>query len=419
MESKRIGFISTRLSGTDGVSLETRKWAHVLEREGHKCFFMAGELDTPSEASFLVPTCHFTDPAIQEVSKNCFGCTNRTSETTQKIEKLKHALKQSIRDFIDKFDLDLIIPENALTIPLNLPLGLAITEVAIETNIPMIVHNHDFFWERKRFLRNGCWDYLNKAFPPNLPMVKHAVLNSSQDNQLSLRKGISAMVIPNVMDYKNPPPPPDGYADDLRDRLGMKPDEKFILQPTRIVKRKGIEHAIELLHRLKMPAKLVISHAFGDEGDDYSTRVKNYSDLLGVETLLCDHLLAEERGTDKDGNKLYTLADFYSQADLVTYPSSIEGFGNAFLEAVYYRVPLIVNNYSVYSFDIKPKGFRTIEIDDYVHDAAVEQTREVLNNPELGAEMTAINYELGKRYFSFEILQQSLCTLMIKCFGAE
>ncbi len=46
----RIGFVSTRLSTTDGVSLETEKWTHVLTRLGHQCFFFAGLCDRPPEA---------------------------------------------------------------------------------------------------------------------------------------------------------------------------------------------------------------------------------------------------------------------------------------------------------------------------------------------------------------------------------
>jgi hypothetical protein len=34
---KRIGFISTRFHGTDGVTLEARKWAHILQGMGHSC----------------------------------------------------------------------------------------------------------------------------------------------------------------------------------------------------------------------------------------------------------------------------------------------------------------------------------------------------------------------------------------------
>ncbi|RZB37547.1 MAG: hypothetical protein SRB2_01091 [Desulfobacteraceae bacterium Eth-SRB2] len=34
----RIGFVSTRLSGTDGVSLETNKWVDILQGLRHECF---------------------------------------------------------------------------------------------------------------------------------------------------------------------------------------------------------------------------------------------------------------------------------------------------------------------------------------------------------------------------------------------
>jgi len=44
---KRIGFVSTRFAGTDGVTLEARKWAHILHDLGHSCFWMAGQLDAP------------------------------------------------------------------------------------------------------------------------------------------------------------------------------------------------------------------------------------------------------------------------------------------------------------------------------------------------------------------------------------
>jgi len=412
-----LGFVSTRLAGTDGVSLETRKWSEVLQREGYECLYMAGVLDTPPQKSFLVPECHFDNPAILETYRGCFGQPGRTPETTKRIEKLKHRLKCSLREFIDKFDIDLLIPENALTIPLNLPLGLAITEVAVESGVPTIAHHHDFFWERKRFLHNGCWDYLNKAFPPHLPTVTHVVLNSSQDNQLSLRTGISATIIPNVMDFHNPPPPKDAYADDLRRNLGIDESEKLILQPTRIVKRKGIEHAIELVRRLGIPAKLVISHASGDEGGDYAARVKEYSELMGVTCILCSDIVGERRGTTGDGRKIYTLADLYRESDLVTYPSAIEGFGNAFLEAIYYGCPIMVNNYSIYHCDIGPKGFQTIKMDDYVSGETVAHALEVLQDPQRSSAVSKHNYALGKKFFSYEMVRQKLHTLICEFFG--
>jgi len=418
MEKKRIGFISTRLAGTDGVSLETRKWAEVLERDGHKCFYMAGELDTPEERSFLVEDCHFRNKKVWDIYLTCFGREVRVKETSESVEALKNALRDSIGQFVERFDLDLLIPENANAIPFNIPLGLAITEYIMETGMKVIAHHHDFFWERKRFLNNACWDYLSAGFPPNISSMRHVVLNTSQRHQISLRRGISATIIPNVMDFQNTPPPPDGYADDLRESLGIEPNEKMILQPTRIVQRKGIEHAVELVHRLRIPAALVISHASGDEGLEYYHRLREYSDLMGVKTIYCSDNVGQMRGTLEDGGKVYVLRDFYQQADLVTYPSVFEGFGNAFLEAVYHKRPLVVNDYSVYSCDIKPKGFRTIEIDGYVTETAVNHAREVLENPKVGEEMAEHNRELAKSFFSYEVVRQNLRAMFVDYFGA-
>ena len=66
------------------------------------------------------------------------------------------------------------------------------------------------------------------AFPPHLPAIQHVVINSSADNQLSLRTGISATIIPNVMDFENPPPPIDDYAADVRDALEIEKGEWLI-----------------------------------------------------------------------------------------------------------------------------------------------------------------------------------------------
>ena len=299
-----IGFISTRFAGTDGVSLETEKWARVFENERFHCFYFAGELDRDPEQSFLVPKAHFMEPEIRTIFNSAFGSTAnqvRERKLTTKIHVIKEHLKDQLYDFIAKFNIDLLIPENALTIPLNIPLGLAITEVIAETGLPTIAHHHDFFWERQQFKTNSVWDYLNMAFPPHLPPIRHVVISSSADNQLSLRTGISGTIIPNVMDFKNPPLPPDEYGNDVRQALGLDPDERLILQPTRVVKRKGIENAIELVSRLGIKARLVISHASGDEGHDYEQRIIDYSRRMQVNTLFVSDIINDRRGKTEDG----------------------------------------------------------------------------------------------------------------------
>ncbi len=440
--SRRIGFISTRFAGTDGVSLETAKWATVIERMDHECYYFCGLSDRPEEKSYVVPEAFYRHPTIDAITQTVFaglwGHLNnerkihpeleplhqdffsvytRPAQITKQIQELKDYFKGHLYEFAQRFSLEALIVENAITIPVNIPLGLAITEFIAETGYPVIAHHHDFHWERQRFLTNSVRDYLATAFPPSLPSIRHVVINSIQAYQLASRLGIAAMVIPNVMDFNSVPAQDDDYALTARADLGLSPGQYLILQPTRIIQRKGIEHAIELTRRLGMPAELVISHAAGDEGTDYEKRVREFAALLEVTVNFESEIVGDRRGLTPDGRKIYTLGDIYPQADLVTYPSSIEGFGNAFLEAVYYQRPIMLNNYSIYEADIKPKGFNVIEFDGFISDQTLEQARYVLTHPEETRSQCEHNYELARRYYSYAMLERRLHVLLSDCFG--
>lgn len=440
--SHRIGFISTRFAGTDGVSLETAKWAEVLERLGHSCFYFSGQSDRPSEISQVVPEAFYRHPVIDAINTVAYAGTWGTPEQTRasrpdlvglhkdffsiyirpphisrQVQELKEYLKKELYSFVRAFEVELLIVENASTIPLNIPLGLAIAEFVAETGFPMIAHHHDFHWERQRFAVNCVSDYIASAFPPVQHPIRHVVINTVQAQQLASRYGVFSRVIPNVMDFDVPPPAPDAYCSTVRADLGVHDGEYLVLQPTRIIQRKGIEHAIELVRRLGFKARLVISHAAGDEGTAYERRVHEFADLLGVSISFEADQVGDTRSTLPDGRKIYTLGDVYPQADLVTYPSSIEGFGNAFLEAVYYRRPLVVNNYSIYEIDIKPKGFRVVEFDGFISDATLTDVRRILLDRDLAAAWAEENYALAKRYFSYSMLEIRLRTLLADCFG--
>ena len=415
---KRIGFISTRFHGTDGVTLEAAKWADILEAEGADCFWMAGLLDKREAISHLDPVAFFNHPSILDVQGYLFGKTTRPRDTSDRIQEIKNGLKNSIYRFIERFDLELLIPQNILAIPMHVPLGLAMTEVIAETGMPTIAHHHDFTWERERFTVTSGNDYLSAAFPPTLPSMVHIVINSMQQKELARRYGQASTIIPNVIDFETPPPELDEYSRDFRQQIGVTPDDILVLQPTRLVPRKGIEHAIELLRRLKEPRlKLVLSHPSGDEGDAYAKLLLERIADAGIQALFIADRIGEQRGFTADGRKIYTLFDIYPHADLVTYPSYYEGFGNAFLEAVYFRKPVVVNTYAVYARDIDPLGFKTIEMSMLVTNEVVEKTHEILNNPSLRETWGSINYDLGVKFFSYSVARRKLAGRIAKLFG--
>jgi glycosyltransferase involved in cell wall biosynthesis len=418
----RIGFISTRFAGIDGVSLESEKWARMLQRSGHEVFWFAGQLDRPESSSMLVPEAFFEHPDNQLISDAVWGRSNRPPAINARIRRLADFLKARIYDFTHQFGVDILLPENALTIPMHVPLGLAITDFIAETGMPTVAHHHDFYWERTRFTISAVRDYLEMAFPPVLPQVQHAVINSAARDQLAWRKGVGAIIIPNVLDFEHPPRVAPLTIERVRDAIGVKPGDILVLQPTRVVPRKGIEHAITLLARLKDPrCKLVVSHESGDEGEAYLHALRDMAEHAGVDLRFIKTVVprccgGEPQPTTDEGVSLW---DVYPCADLVTYPSLYEGFGNALLEAFYFKVPVLINRYSIFVQDIEPRGFKTIAMDGIVTQEVVDQVRRILDRPGERSAMVEHNYRIATRYFSYAVLQRRLQTLVINVMGLD
>ncbi|NQT16720.1 MAG: glycosyltransferase, partial [Planctomycetes bacterium] len=159
-------------------------------------------------------------------------------------------------------------------------------------------------------------------------------------------------------------------------------------------------------------AKLVITHASGDEGDAYGKRIREFAELMEVDVVFAHRWISDRRETGPDGRKLFPIEDVYPQADLISYPSTYEGFGNAFLEAVYYKCPIVCNRYAIYRTDIEPCGVRPILFDGFPTDETVAEIRRVLTDSQYRKQMVEHNYEIASRFFSYEVVQDELRLIM-------
>ena len=420
-ERKKLsfGFLSTRLAGLDGVSLETQKWVDVLK--GKKCpvFFMAGELDTDPAVSHLAPMAHFQHSEIQKIQDLLFAEKTRSTELGRRIQQIKEALKEEIKRFHSKFNFDILVVQNALAIPVNIPLGLAITEFIIGTGIPTIAHHHDFFWERERFNSPVVNDYLRAAFPPVHPSIQHVVINSLAGQAIGQFTGASWTLIPNVLDFKMLPAEIDDYNRHFKKDIGLDDDTLIFLQPTRIVSRKGIETAAELVKRTGLSkASLVITHEAGDEGQEYLMRIEEFAKFIDVDLRLISDRIGLQRDSKSSGDRTYTLWDAYLNADIVVYPSLYEGYGNAFVETIYCKKPIVINRYAIFVADIENKGFDVVSFDGYITNGTIRRIKDLLDNPDQTAQTVEKNYMLGWRYLSYEMLEEKLEQLLINFFGS-
>lgn len=422
----RIGFVSTRLAGTDGVSLEATKWATIFQRLGHTSYYCAGELEPTCPAGLLLPEMHFTHPKVKWIHDHAFKRTRPSPGLRDEIESIASTLESGLYRFVDDYRIDVLVVENALAIPMNVPLGIALARLIEKTGLPTIAHHHDFYWERDRFLPCSIPEVLDTTFPPDLPSIQHVVINSLAQDSLRRRRGIDSEVVPNILDFSRAAPGINGFSRGLRRSLGLTHEHLLILQPTRVIRRKGIELSIELVRRLRMPHNksrllgkepvLLITHRARDEGIAYLRELRQAAQTADV-PLLYEAARFAQHATRRNRKKIYSLWDAYTHADFVTYPSLYEGFGNALLEAIYFRLPVLVNRYSVYTADIAPLGFDLIEIDGSITEETVEQVIEVTTDPTRRRDMVEYNYEIARRHFSYEAVTPKLEELLRRCTG--
>ncbi|PCH98573.1 MAG: hypothetical protein COB85_01270 [Bacteroidetes bacterium] len=422
----RIGIIIGRIGGVDGVALETEKWIQVFQRMGHEVFILSGqfeeiEIDLKHETLFPVLS-FFSSECAWEQNRAFFDPTDDADELMSDIQSVAQGITNKIKSWISDNQIDVLISENASALPSHLSMAVGIWKAVEETGIPTITHDHDFYWERgDRYV--SPHEEINKMvhsfFPLKLAGVKHAVINTYAKETLEEKFGLDSVVVPNVMDFDIPYGLLTEDNKQLPKDLGLDESDILLFQVTRIVGRKGIEVAIDLIHRLDdKRVKLVITGNHNDDegGKYYKKLVNQIHDLhLFNQVIFTDGSIQNHSWRGHHGSMKYSLSDAYAHANSCTYFSTYEGFGNAFVESVLAKTPIFVNNYEpVYMPDIGSKGFKVVMLEkNELTDQAVDDMREIIYDSKLNKEIADFNFEIGKKNFSYSVLQEKLEELLI------
>lgn len=422
----RIGILIGRIGGVDGVALETEKWISVLRKMGHDVYTLAGQFEErkldPQFETLVLEMSFFSPESFWGQKKAFHFPDDNISELLEHIHFYADLIGDKIIDWAREKKIEVLISENASALPAHLEMGLAIKKAVIKLGIPTITHDHDFHWERgNRYL--SPHPEVNKIvadnFPLRLPNVFHAVINTYGIDTLKNRFNRESILVPNVMNFDLPFGEINETNINLKRNLGLKESDYILAQVTRIVRRKGIETAIQLIHMLEDPhAKLIITGSHSDDEGNvyYNELIDQIHDLkLEGQVLFASHIIKNQR-RQTPNSTAYSLSDAYAHAKASTYFSTYEGFGNAFVESVMGKCPIFVNNYKpVYWPDIGSKGFKTVMLEDnQITNKALEEMRDIIHKPTLNKEIGEFNYHLGKSHFSFDTLETKLEELLEK-----
>jgi len=118
-----------------------------------------------------------------------------------------------------------------------------------------------------------------------------------------------------------------------------------------------------------------------------------------------------------NGTANYSLWDVYPYTDFITFPSLYEGFGNAFLEGVYFKKPILINRYATFVRDIEPLGFDLAVMDGYLSKKTVQHVVELLESTHRTQTMVDNNYQIAARHYSYSVLRSQLTATIRMFFG--
>jgi glycosyltransferase involved in cell wall biosynthesis len=347
----RAAFLSFRFGTTDGVSAVTRTWRDAFESFGFSTLTVAGEGD----ADRLVPG---------------FGLVAGPAAPDEPdVQGLERALS----------DVDLVVVENLLTIPLNLRASAAAAKVL--AGRPALLHHHDPPWHRARFAHVT-------ELPADDRAWRHVAINALLAAELAER-GIAATVIHNAFD----PPPARTDAElaelraSVRGALGVAEDEVLVAHPVRAIERKDVPTAVRLCEALRATYWLL-----GPAEEGYGPTLDR---VLGAARCRVLHRPWEDR------------AGIYAAADHVTFPSTWEGFGNPPIEAALHRRTVSVGDYPV-GAELRAHGFEWFSPD------AVGAIRSALADPgsEEARRMLDRNEAVAREHFGVEPMRGLLRTLL-------
>jgi len=439
-----------RVGETDGVSLEMDKWKKVLENMGHKVYFIAGSTGTSD--GYIIPEMNYRFKEDLKIERNAYlklEDYQDEDELIRAIRKQTLKIEESLKKFLIENKIDLIVPNNILSIGRSIPTAMAFVKVIKELGIRCIGHHHDFYWERDNFSQPTCnfvHKVLEEYYPPKDDLISHAVINSIMQKELKMRRSLDSVVIPNVFDFDEKLWNVDDYNKDFREKLGIRDNDILMLQATRVTNRKAIELAIDVVGEMqkeenrkileeailynrqsfKEDSRIVLVLAgMIETSDDYVERLKTRAEENKVELLFVNNLVEHSRCVKHD-NKVYSLWDTYVFADIVTYPSIQEGWGNQFLEGLFAKKPMLVFEYDVYKEDIKEKGFKVIslgdkyELDKYglakvdkkIIKRAAGECIKLLIDKDCREKMVEENFQLGREFFSLESLEEKLKSIV-------
>lgn len=471
-----VGIIHSLIGKNDGVSIVIDQTVNAMVQDMGialgNIFFLAAHSSPRFNAETNDIFWH-----KNEINKHIVKhfCDGPSDELDALIDEKATEAKNIIAQWVKKHNIDLLIAHNT-SHPYNfitaVGLGYYIEELRDQGIIwpKVMAWWHDSYLERPQFAHPNKVIQKYLKYLPGTEIDGLAFINSTQPelakklfqtlNYFRADKffGERVVVVPNTssidwdwekLNWKSNrliSPPKDNYNEsflqdigllDEIEKLGFNLDDTvFLLQHTRVVPRKKIETAIDyafeiekryLSDKKRKCVALIISGHSGDEQVNYKKFLLEYfakkaeaNKNAAVVMIFGEHCILSHRDiiVDKKYYNFYEVPSIIASfGGIGTYFSEIEGFGNNLLEMISFGLPVIINKYDVYKYDIEELGFDLPSTEDgVITQHVVEQGYRLLNDYQFRNSVVKHNLHILHTKLDHKIIADKLKPLIVKMF---
>jgi glycosyltransferase involved in cell wall biosynthesis len=330
----KIGLIHyTSWPVVGGVETVLRQQATLMTRAGHSVSIVCGDGRQFSEAipTLILPELNLREQLVnqaqQEITKGYPGAAYFRAVA---------AVKKRLGRLFAEWDCTIV--HNLMTMPFHLAATQVISEFAEERH-RVLAWTHDLAANNQDYSlpRNRVFDMIRERHPS----IEYVVISETRAREFRDLTGTSAdAVVPNGLDLS--------MALQLTAEVsglltGIDPKEAILLYPTRILQRKNIGLALQILAavlEIDFPAHLFITGAaneYNPGAEAHFVGLKQQAAELGVTDRVC---WVNEQFFVDDAQ----LRSLYLVSDALLFPTKQEGFGLPILEAAAFRLPIFCSD---------------------------------------------------------------------------
>lgn len=352
----RVCYVSHRLGGYDGVSIEAAKWQRALAHLG---------FDITRVAGYFADQADGTDVELDGLWAAVAGELPPPPDIG------------AITDLCRSHDV--LILDNVGTLPSATPCALAFETAALRAGIPTIVRHHDPPWQVSI---TQCASH--PRFPLHDPRMLHVAINRHTEHEFRCRypelKQFNAITtVYNTVDIASLQ---TGRRRVTRRAMNIGDRDILVAHPARNIPRKNVPAAIEFASQLHLRSRMRVHYWLTDP----------VGDIAG------DGNVVIHRGHAEN------MADLYAAADFVALPSVWEGWGLPVVESAAAHRIAVTNRYPILD-EIHSQGIVTIDTEN------IETASQLIRNRTRYRAVATNNYRSARRLDSQELpttLQQAI-----------